>query len=180
MNNSVPTINNIFAVTNETPHKHETTNWITFKERISKEIKGVKWSASVSDIALKIAELLDIKIPAIFISCWQKNEELKKIIEESAKAPDDNFELALAEHTITSEHKPFIEVRFKGELLYKIVLDVNLLFKIEGFILKIKKGEIKEVYSAKCQTEGNIKWEGLKLLEKKFESLTLPKLIVFE
>ena len=85
----------------------------------------------------------------------------------------------MTEHTITSEHHPFIEVRFKNALLYKIVFDVNLLFKIKGFILKIQKGEIIEVYSGMCEAEGNIKWEGIKLLEKKFEPLTLPKLIAF-
>lgn len=179
MNNSMPTLNNVFAVTKETPHKHESANWNTFRVRLSKEIKGVKWTASVSDIDLKMAELLDIKIPAIFKSCWKKSEKLKKIIDESVKAPEDKFELELTEHTITSEHHPFIEVRFKNALLYKIEFDINLLFKIKGFILKIQKGEIIEIYSGTCEAEGNIKWEGIKLLEKKFEPLTLPKLIAF-
>jgi len=47
---------------------------------VTEEIKGVKWVASKFDIAEKVAELLDIKIPSIFLSSWKKSEEIKKIL----------------------------------------------------------------------------------------------------
>ena len=178
MNNSSPTLNNVFTGLRDSTKTSHEANWETFKDKISKEVKGVKWTASASDIASKIAELLDLKIAGIFISCWKKSEELNKVIEESRKKPEEKFELHLSEHTISSEHKPYIEVRFKNAIIYKIVFDLKLSFNLEGFILNIKEGEIQKIDSGKCNAEGTLYWEGIKLMEKKLEPIILPAVLV--
>jgi hypothetical protein len=177
MNSITPTLNNVFSVTKETPRKHLPDNWQLFKERLRKEVKGIKWTASVSDIVSKIAELLDIKISKIFTDCWKKSEELKKVLEESKKSPDEKFEIELTEHSINSEHNPYIELRFNNASIYKIKFDINMFFTVKGFILKIQQGDIYEINSGECEAKGTISWEGIKLLEKKLEPLELPTLI---
>ena len=177
MNNSVPTLNDIFSVTKETPQIHLYENWKSFKDRLQKEDKGVKWTASLPDIVAKITELLDIRVPKIFTDCWKKSEELKNVFEESSRSPDEKYELELTEHSIVSKHKPYIELRFNNTPIYKINFDIEIFFNVKGFILKIQRGEITEIISGQCDVKGTIGWEGIKLLEKKMETLSLPKLI---
>ena len=175
MSETMTTVNDLFPVTDETKQKdpHD-DNWKKFKEKLAKEIQGVKWTASKFDIAEKVAELLDIKIPSIFLSSWKKSEEIKKILEESIKSPEEKFEINLSEHSITSDHKPYIEVMFKNMPVYKIEFDLNLSFKLDGFIIKIQNGKIYGIDSGVCKAQGTLCWEKIQLLEKKLEPIKLP------
>jgi hypothetical protein len=176
MSEKLPSVNDeVFLFTKETRAKKSSgENWKLFKERVAKEIKGIKWVASKFDIAEKVAELLDIKIPSIFISSWKKSEEIKKIIEDSIKSPEEKFEVNLSEHTITSEHKPYIELMLKNVQVYKIEFDLNLSFTLDSFMLKIQNGIIYGIDPGVCNAQGTLSWEKIKLLEKKSEPIKIP------
>lgn len=176
MSENLPSVNDeVFLFTKETQAKKSSDeNWKLFKEGVAKEIKGIKWVASKFDIAEKVAELLDIKIPSIFLSSWRKSDEIKKLLDQSAKSPEEKFEVNLSEHTITSEHKPYIEVMVKNMTVYKIEFDLNLSFILHGFILKIQNGIIYGIDPGVCNAQGTLSWEKIKLLEKKLEPIKLP------
>src|SRR5713226_7840003 len=80
---SGPTVREIFALPeNDTdPHSAE---WKAFQEKISEEVKGIKWTAAMPDLAQKVCELLDIKIPNILVAAWKKAKELQTVLEEHA------------------------------------------------------------------------------------------------
>jgi len=175
MSETMTTVNDLFPVIDETKQKDpHADNWKKFKEKISKEIKGVRWTASRIEIFEKIAQLLDIKIPSLFLSSWKKSEEIKKILEESIKSPEEKFEINLSDHTITSEHKPYIEVMFKNVPVYKIEFDLNLSFTLDTFMIKIQNGNISGIAPGVCKAQGTLSWEKIKLLEKKLDPIKLP------
>jgi len=175
MSEDLTTVSELFPVTDETKQKElSKENWQLFKNKLMKELKGVKWTASKFDIFEKIAQLLDIKIPSIFLSSWKKSEEIKKILEESIKSPEEKFEINLSEHIIKSDHKPYIEVMFKNMLVYKIEFDLNLSFTLDGFMIKIQNGNIYGIDSGVCKAQGTLNWEKIQLLEKKLEPIKLP------
>ena len=175
MSETVSTVNELFSNSKEIKQEDfKSENWQQFKDRLSKEIKGIKWTGSKFEIIPRIAELLDIKIPTIFLSSWKKSDEIKKLLEESVSSPEDKFEVNLTEHSITSEHKPYIEVIIKNVPVYKIEFDLDLTFTIDGFILKIQNGKIHEIVSGTCKAKGTLSWEQIKLLEKNLEPIKLP------
>jgi hypothetical protein len=180
MKESAPTLIDIFTINEKTPEEQHPDNWKLFQDKLQKEIKGIKWTASLRDIALKLADLLDISIPDILTNCWKKSEELKKILDESTQSPEEKFELILTEHSIVSEHKPYIELRFNNAPIYKIKFDINVFFNLNAFIVKIQRGEIYQIDSGQCEVNGTVVWEGIKLLEKKLEPLKLPTLIILQ
>ena len=178
MSQPATTVNDVFLLSEEVRGNGlPIDNWHTFMERIKKESTGLKWLDSTSDILIKITELMDIKIPTIMLSCWKKSEELKKILDESIKSPDEKFELTLTEHKIISEHKPYIDIIFKNVSIYKVEFDLNLNFLLEGFILKIQKGDIYEIIPGNFQAEGTLSWNDINLLNKPLMSIELPGII---
>jgi hypothetical protein len=180
MSESVQNVSELFSLTKDSTQKETTNeNWQKLKERVTKEVKGVKWTGSKFDIIPRVAELLDIKIPTIFLSTWKKSDEIKKILKESASAPEEKFELNLSQHEITSEHKPYIEVSIKNMAVYKIEFDLNLTFTIEGFFIKIQNGNIYQIDSGICKAKGTLSWEKIQLLEKSLEPIKLPGSIQF-
>src|SRR6267143_1265648 len=168
-----PTLRQIF----ELPEKDTDPSddcWQAFQERVGKEVKGIKWTATLPDLAPKICELLDIKIPDVLAAAWKKVADIQAVLEKSKKTPDETFYLELAQHTINSEHKPSIDVKIKGATVKKIELVIQLGFNLKAFLLKIQNGAITEIQTGQCEAKGTIKYGGLTIAEKKLEPIKLP------
>jgi len=170
---SVPTVREIFALPEKETDPSD-DRWKEFQERIDKEVKSIKWTAAMPDLAAKVCELLDIKIPNILVAAWKKAKELQTVLEKSKATPDEVVYLELAEHSINSDHKPSLDVRIKGATVKKIELGVQLGFKLKGFVLKIQNGGIKEMQTGHCEAKGTIKYGTLMIAEKKLEPIKLP------
>jgi hypothetical protein len=168
-----PTLRQLF----ELPEKDTDPSddaWQAFQEKVGKEIKGIKWTATVPDLAPKVCELLDIKIPDVLATAWKKVTDIQAVMEKSKKTPDEIVYLELAQHTINSEHKPSIDVKIKGATVKKIELVIQLGFNLKGFLLKIQNGAITEMQTGQCEAKGTIKYGGLTIAEKKLAPIKLP------
>ena len=170
---SAPTLREVFSLPEKETDPSD-DNWKAFQKKVKKEVKGVKWIASLPDLAPKVCELLDIKIPDLLISAWKKVQDLQKVLEESKKAPDKIVYLELAEHTIDYQTKPSIDVKIKGATVKKLELPIQLGFKLRGFVLKIQNGGIREMQTGNCEARGTIKYGGITVVEKKLEIIRLP------
>lgn len=168
-----PTLRQVFSL----PEKESDPaddGWQAFQERVNKEIKGIKWTSATPDLAAKVGELLDVKIPDVLITAWKKVKDIQAVLEKSKATPDETIYLELAQHTINSEHKPSIDVKIKGATVKKIELVIQLGFNLKGFLLKIQNGAISEVQTGQCEAKGTIKYGGLTVAEKRLEPIKLP------
>ena len=168
-----PTLRQIFSLPEKDTDPSD-ERWQTFQEKVSKEVKGIKWMSTIPDLAPKVCELLDIKIPDVLITAWKKVKDLQAVLEKSKKTPDETVYLELAQHTINSEHKPSIDVKIKGATVKKIELAIQLGFNLKGFLLKIQNGAIKEIHTGQCEAKGTVKYGGLTVAEKKLAPIKLP------
>lgn len=170
---SAPTLRQVFALPEKQTDPSD-DNWKAFQEKVTKEVKGVKWIASMPDLAPKVCELLDIKVPNVLISAWKKAQDIQRVLAESKKTPDKIVYLELAEHTIDYQTKPSIDVKIKRATVKKLDFPIQLGFKLKGFVLKIQNGRIKEMQTGHCEAKGTIKYGTLTIAEKKLEPIKLP------
>lgn len=148
-------------------------HWKGFHERLNKEFASIK-SASLPDLASKIGELLDIEIPDVLMTSWKKLGELQSVLEESKNSPEATFYVGLAEHTVSSEYRPYIEVRVANAPVKKIEFTLRLLFELKGCILKIREGAIAEAQTGSCDLEAILEYADLALVKKKLSLINLP------
>jgi hypothetical protein len=178
MNNSPLNLRTLFSF----PDPGETTTasppskkWQEFQNRLGREIKNIKWPAAMPDLASKIVELFDVELPDLFVSSWKKVGELKEVLEESRKSPEEVIVLDLTEHEITNEYHPYIEIRIAGmPLPKKIEFKVQIATALKGINLKIQAGKITEIQAGSCDFEGIVKYEDLTIAEKKVGPIELP------
>jgi hypothetical protein len=108
------------------------------------------------------------------VSSWKKAKELQEALEESRKSPEEVIVLDLAEHEITNEYHPYVEIRIAGmPLPKKIEFKVQIVTALKGINLKIQDGTITEIQAGSCDFEGKIKYEDLTIAEKKVGPLKL-------
>ena len=144
------------------------------RERIIKEVEGIKWSAALPELTEKIGELFNIEIPDILLAAWKKIDALKKYLDSSQYAPEETIYAELAEHTITGELHPYLEIQVKNIPVKKIEFTVNLSLAVKGIVLKIQNGRIKEIKTGTCEVKGRIEYKDLVIAEKALEPIQLP------
>jgi hypothetical protein len=142
-------------------------DWKEFQSRLGREIKTIQWPAAMPDLASKITELFDIELPGLLVPAWKKAKELQEALEESRKSPEEVIVLDLAEHEITNEYHPYIEIRIaKMPLPKKIEFKVQIATTLKGINLKIQAGSITEIQAGSCDFEGKVKYQDLMLAKK--------------
>jgi hypothetical protein len=168
-----PTLREVFSLPEKEGDPSD-DRWQAFQDKVNSEVKKIKWTSTMPDLAPKLGELLNIKIPDVLITAWKKIEEIQAIMEKSKKTPDETVYLELAQHTIKSEHKPSIDVKIKGATVKKIEMVIQLGFNLKGFLLKIQNGAITEMETGQCEAKGTIKYGGLTIAERKLAPIKLP------
>lgn len=146
----------------------------SLKEVFLKEAKGIRWPVAFNEIMKKIGDLLNIGVLDIMVMAWNKYSLLLKYLDREKYSPDETFLVPLAEHTIKSEHHPYIEVLINDKMIGKIGFDINISLKLEGIILKIQDGKIKEILTGSCKGEGTISHDDFVIFEKSLEPIQLP------
>jgi hypothetical protein len=174
MSQAAPTLGSLFELPSEDDSSRLPGGWQPLREKLTQEVKGIKWAASMPDLTVKMAELLDVQIPGIFVETWRKAEEVKKKLAESRLTPDDTFYAELANHTISTAYHPYISVQIGKAPIKKLEFTVTASFTMKAFVLKIQNGSIREIRTGSCEAEGELKGLGLLLANKQLAPLQLP------
>jgi hypothetical protein len=174
MNNSSLNLRTLFSFPDPAAKTPPSKEWQGFQSRLGREIKSIKWPAAMPDLASKIGELFNVELPDLFVSSWKKARELQEALEESRKSPEEIIVLDLAEHEITNEYHPYIEIRIAGmPLPKKIEFKVQIVTTLKGINLKVQAGTITEIQAGSCDFEGKIKYEDLTIADKKVGPIEL-------
>ena len=156
-------------------------NSTEIKTQIEARVKEVKGSDAFDEIINQLQEISDISILDIMLGAWKKSVELLSKLQESTKQPKDSISFPLGEHTITSQHRPHIEVIVNGQLTGRIDFELNIKLTLKGCLLSIQNGEIRSIKTGACEAKGNVKCEGIVIKEKEWEPVSLPgKIILFD
>ena len=174
MNNSSLNLRTLFSFPDPDATAEPSNEWKEFQSRLGREIKTIKWPAAMPDLASKVSELFNVELPGLLVPAWKKAGELQEALEESRKSPEKVIVLDLAEHEITNEYHPYIEIRIAGlPVPKKIEFKVQIVTALKGINLKIQAGTITEIQAGSCDFEGKIKYEDLTIAEKKVGPIEL-------
>ena len=178
MADSVVTIRDVFDLPHPGSPEESSPRWQSLRQWINEDLATAK-SPAMEDIGATIEELLRIPISDIFVKSWKETDAIKALLAESRKSPDAVTNVELADHTIKSKHHPHIEVRQKKAASKKIEFTLQLLFKLQGFSVRIQDGNIREIRTGPCEMQGTLQYQGLAVVEQKNGPINLPQVIAF-
>ena len=170
MNNSSLSLSTLFSLPKPGATTPPSNQWQEFQSRVNREIKTIKWLAPMPDLVSKVGELFNVELPDLLVLSWKKATQLQEALEESRRSPEQIIVLDLAEHVITNQYHPYIEIRIAGvPSPKKIEFTVELLTRLKGIILRIQAGTITEIQAGSCDFEGKVKYQDLTIADKKLD-----------
>ena len=118
------------------------------QDKLNDAVKGIPdltWNSVTEEVRGAYRNLFKIDMLDIFCGAWVKLKELQAYRDKEKHPPGEVALVPLAEHTISSKHKPHIDIMLGEKRLFEIPIEVLLKFKLKSFVLKIQDGCIHEI-----------------------------------
>jgi hypothetical protein len=180
MNNPQPTVKTLFGMEGkhapqDVKTKIEKAGQVTsLREKISTTLGKTVWPNAFDEISKKSIDLLDINLIDVLVGAWNKYQGLRKYLDREKYSPTQSVLVPLGEHTVKSEHQPYVEVLINDEVVARITFHVALAFTVRGVLLLVQDGRIKSVKTGEIKGKGTVKCEEALLLEQDFRTVSLP------
>ena len=140
-----------------------------------KEKKGsMLWGDLSDEIKSRASELLNIPLQDLLIRAWRESGVLNKYINREEYDPEAVIFIELKEHTMTSNHKPYLDIEINQKSIGKINFEINLELTVQGIILKIQDAKIKQIRTGNMKATGTINCEGHEIGKKESEEVEFP------
>lgn len=144
------------------------------RAKLAVDAKDIGWPAALNEIARSTADLLDMAVPEILVAAWNKYRFLRKYLDKDKYPPGETLLVPLAEHTVKSEHHPYLEILLGGQPIGKLTFTVSVALTLKGLTLKIRDGKIKAILTGSCEGQGVLKCEQIVIVEKQRALFSLP------
>lgn len=157
----------------------KTGSMIRIREAVAGVARGMHWEEVADMLCRSVKPLLDLPVREILCSGWTKQAEIEEYIRKSARQGGETFLVPLARHTLRSEHKPAVEILLNQRSLGEIVFHVSLAFTIDGAVLVIGQGHLREAKVRNCIGSGRICCDQVVMVEKAMDKIRFPDRFVF-
>jgi hypothetical protein len=120
----------------------------------------------VADAAL---EVLEIPFSDVLTGAWSRYSELTQAAELTRANPGRREDVVLAEHTVTSEHHPHVDVLVDDILVASIQLRVELMCTVRALTVAVERAAIVEVGSGTAHVELSVGVDDVPLWRREHE-----------
>jgi hypothetical protein len=170
MSTSAPTLCDALALTGNPAQD----TWAVLRDRLEKEEGGGAWSHYISYVEPHLPELFDVSVHDVLVGAWDTLREVVAAVGESEAAPDDVLRVALADHTIESEHHPYVQVSLDGVPPITITFTAKMTFAVKAFCLRIQAGRITAIEAGTCEASGTVEFNRFTILASRPAELRFP------
>lgn len=152
----------------------------SIEQTFSEEKGSMLWPDFSDEIMSRADELLNIPLPDVLVRAWRESGILNKYTNKEEYNPEEVIFIELREHTITSDHKPHLDLEINNRSIRKITFEINLEITVKGIILKVQDAKIRQITTGNVKASGVINCEGHEIVRNETEEINLPGTIDLE
>jgi hypothetical protein len=131
-------------------------------------------SGAFKTIVARIPDMLRLDLGAILVGGWKKVSEFQRYADPSKYPPDETIFVKLGRHTVTSSHKPSLDIVVDDVKVDTVPFELKLTLTLDTAMLTIRAGEVLAVAPGACQAAGELKCEGDSLVKRDSKLIKLP------
>jgi hypothetical protein len=148
--------------------------------RLKQEGNKITFKAAMEEVIKGVQSLMNIKIEDVLLPAWKKYLSLRKYLDKEKYPPEKTSMVPIAEHTVKSEHRPFIEFLINDKPAGRLDFTIAVSLVVKGMILVIRDGKIRSIKTGECSAKGTVSCENIIIAEKSSEIVPLPGTIDFD
>ena len=131
------------------------------KEKIGTALTPGFWNGVGHEVEGAIAKGLDdVPISKILVEAWLSAMQFRSYADPKIHPPGEPSVATLAKHSVKSPHKISLDLLVAGQAAKSIVLDLIVLFDLEGVHLRILDGRIRAISLGAMKVSASLKLAG--------------------
>ena len=150
------------------------------KQALGRAVPGLPLTAVIEGVSASVQQALDVPVASLLVSAWDRSRDLRAAIQQTRDSDKAAVLVPLLTHTITSEHRPYVDVVVSGAPLARLVFPLKIAFGLDGFVLRIARGRIVAITTGTLKIKATLKFADFVLVEKALPSVPLPGSLDFE
>ncbi|HZD71958.1 MAG TPA: hypothetical protein VFA45_24500 [Actinomycetes bacterium] len=132
-------------------------------------------NAANDQVATVAHGLLDLDLGGLVIAAWGKYADLMAAAKRTFATPDSSEVVELATHTITSAHRPYVELLVNDAHVATVHFELAVKFVVKALVATVQHGRLVAVHSGDCDVTATLAAES-RQLAKREAHLQLPLL----
>ena len=149
----------------------------TEREQLKAALKS-KGRIALADVEKEMGNAyrraLNVKLIDIFAGAWSGVTQVAELGDTTKYPPGEKHFVPLANHRITSDHRPKVEVLVDGMPLVSLTLDVNLQAQFDAAVLEVEGGHIHAIKPGGCLAAASVSCRGVPIASTSSRRLALP------
>jgi hypothetical protein len=150
------------------------------KKQLLKGAEQVDLDSIFGAIVEKLHALLELDLSDVVLAAWNKYELLSEYRDEEKYPPDESVLVTLAKHSLSSEHRPSIQVLANDKEIGALTVTINLTLHLEGAVLRVQDKRVREIRLGEVGGEGRIACEEIEIVSREFDPKSLPGAIILD
>jgi hypothetical protein len=149
------------------------------REQLTDREDATGWPAAWSRLQSELPRLFDVPLLDILLASWEKYSLVSQYAEPDAQEPGKRTTLDLEKRSLSSTHKPRVELRVNDQLVATLPFTIKLNLQFKTLRLTVGDGRIWRIESGRCEGSGSVLMGERTILERTFSQVELPGQIDF-
>jgi hypothetical protein len=110
--------------------------------RVLRQASDSVRSAVGAEVMRAVDALLDLDLGGLLLAGWRKHRSLTAAAQQSHAAPRTSIVVSLAEHTVTSTHRPRVDLLVRDKRVASVHLQLSVRFTVRGLAATVRDGKL--------------------------------------
>lgn len=150
------------------------------KASLANAVPGLPLTSVIEGVSSSLEQALDVPISGMLVHAWDRARDLRAAIQQTRDSDATSVLVPLLLHTITSEHRPYVDVVLNEAPVARLVFPLKIAFQLDGFILRVARGRIAQILSGTLKIKATLKFADFVLLEKTTPPIAVPGTLSIE
>ena len=150
------------------------------KAALERAVPGLPLAPIIEGVSKGLHDALDVPVTSVLAKAWDRVRELRTAMHQTRDGDKAAVLVPLLDHTITSEHRPYVDVVVEGTPIARLVFPLKLALQVEGVVVRIAKGRLTDVMAGHLKLKATLKFAEFVLFEKALSPIAIPGALTLE
>ena len=150
------------------------------KASLENAVPGLPFRPVIEGVCSSLEQALDVPIATMLARAWDRSRELRAAMQQTRDSDSASLLVPLLLHTITSEHRPYVDVVLNDAPVARLVFPLKVAFQLDGFVLRVAHGRIAQILAGTVKLKATLKFGEFVLLEKATPPIAVPGSLTLE
>jgi hypothetical protein len=119
-----------------------------------------------TEVTRTVDALLELDLGALVVAGWKKHAALTTAAEQTRTTPETSAVVSLAEHTVSSTHKPYVDLLVREKRVARVHVELSVQVTVQGLAATVRGGRLVSLTGGNSEISARLAVEDRELAHR--------------